>query len=104
MFDLEKVQKGLQDAVREAVLTEKENLRSSIDLNELIRSTLAKPILSFPQDIMVVLNSSRSTVFTLVDAKNETGFPPRIKIGGKLFVNTDDFLAWMRSKTEQAAA
>ncbi len=101
MLNLEELNRTLTETVKSAVAAESHKLRGGIAVNEMIVSTLRKPILSFPEDVQLVLGLGRSTAFALIN--DDATFPARSKVGRKQFVRTDRFLAWLESKSGVAA-
>ena len=96
MIDLQQLEDHLAAAVKQAVEAKSHKLRGGIAINELIVSTLAKPVLTFPDDVMAVLGVGRSTAFDLV--KTDDTFPARSSVGRRQFVSTAAFMAWLRGR------
>lgn len=95
MLDLEKLNQQLTDAVKDAVRAEAHRLQGTVALTDAIVSVLRKPVLTYPDDVGLVLGTGRTTTFSLAD---EPGFPPRIEIGRRRFVSTQKFMDWVASR------
>ncbi|WP_170324982.1 helix-turn-helix domain-containing protein [Ruegeria arenilitoris] len=97
MIDTEALNKQLAATVRQAVVDQANRLRTEIDQNELVTSILCKPVMNFPEDVIAVLGTSKSTAYELAKADD---WPAMSEIARKRYVRTDAFLSWMDGRTK----
>lgn len=95
MFNVEEMNAHLANAVKDAVAAEAQKLQGGMAINDLIASIWKKPIMSFPDDVGVVLKTGRTSTFALRD---DPDFPPLIQVGNKRFVSSEKLMAFLMAK------
>jgi len=95
MFDLQALEAQMTKAVREAVADEVGRTQSLTAKTELINSILQKPVMIFPDDIMMVLGIGRSTAFNLA---KDPDFPRMSKLGARSILMTPLFMSYVEGK------
>lgn len=93
------LEETLTHAVKDAVRAEAHKLQGAVALNDHITSILAKPIMRFPDDVMTVLGTGRTTTFELA---KDPDFPPVPEVGRRRVIRTPAFMGYLDAKAEVA--